>query len=419
MPNTRIIGLSFLQVILLIMFVSPASAMERRRDQFFKEDGHYIVPVPYSYPGIGEGVLLLGVYANAFDTYTDFAGFVIGGDVEGFGAVVTDVHLVDRTLLAEFATQKLSKVAVFNYNGRGMDTDKDDYSILDVDNVETLTTRLRGTFFERMLEISGLVVQNEYHLAALRDRDGNLIFDASDSENTDFQYYTLTMQLDWTDDYQDPRKGVRYNISRWWRDETAEGASEYYQQEHNLTAYVPVGRISTWTFNYFQSDAYVTRQGDTDFNSVESRMGLDCASLTGEQQTQCENAVNNTIAHNRYGTAASMGGASRLRSYPEGRYQGAHTVFYGTEFRWNLTEEFSPFDVGFAKDIRTGVQLAAFWERASVADEKSQLGDIWRDSYGVGLRLVMTSGLVFRAEYAYGDEGGNVVMFFNYPWEGY
>ena len=129
--------------------------------------------------------------------------------------------------------------------------------------------------------------------------------------------------------------------------------------------------------------------------------------------------VNNTIAHNLYGTAASMGGPSRLRSYPQGRYQGAHTVFYGTEFRWNLTEEFQPFDIGVAKDIRTGVQLAAFWERASVADEKSQLGNIWRDSYGVGLRLVMTSGLVFRAEYAYGDEGANVVMFFNYPWEGY
>lgn len=78
-------------------------------------------------------------------------------------------------------------------------------------------------------------------------------------------------------DYQDPRKGVRYAISRWWTDEESAGASEYYQQEHNLTAYIPIGRISTWAFNYFRSDAFVTRTGDTDFASVENRLGLTCS----------------------------------------------------------------------------------------------------------------------------------------------
>ena len=92
---------------------------------------------------------------------------------------------------------------------------------------------------------------------------------------------------------------------------------------------------------------------------------------------------------------------------------------YGTEIRWNLTEEFEPFDIGVAKDIRTGVQLSFFWETASVADEKDKLGDIWRESYGIGVRLVMSSGIVFRAELATGDEGSQSILFFNYPWTGF
>lgn len=410
-----------LQLILLVTFVSPSTAMERRRDQFIKEHGHYIVPVPISYPGLGEAVALGGVYANAHDTYTDYAGFIIGGDIEGFGLAASDMHLIDRTLIAEVGTERLSKITVFNYNGRGMESDKDDYGLIELDDIRSEVARLRSSFYDRMLEAQVLVVDNQYHLAALRDKDGNLIQDTSDSETIDSRYFMLGLQLDWTDDFQDPRKGVRYNIARWWRNETQANTSEYYQLEHNLTAYLPVGRISTWAFNLFLSDAHVTRQGDTDFASVEQLLGVDCDApdLTTTDRLRCIQSVENAIAHNRYGTASSMGGVSRLRSYPEGRYAGAHVMFYGTEFRWNLTEEFHPFDIGIAKDIRTGIQLSAFWETATVADEKDKLGDIWRDSYGFGIRFVMTSGLVFRAEIADGDEGSNIVMFLNYPWSDY
>ncbi len=411
--------LFFLLNILLLVFISPGQAMERRRDQFMKEPAHYLVPVPISYPGIGEGFAAIGVNANAHDSYNDYAVFVLGGDFEGFGGVATDMHLIEKTLIAEVAFEKLNKVAIFSYNGRGMDNHKDDYNVFELDDVESTTARLRGTFQNRMFELQALMVNHEVHMSALRDKDGNLIRDTRNSEMIEQQYLMFGFQFDWTDDYQDPRKGIRYDISRWEGNESTSGSPDYYQLEHNLTAYIPIGRISTWAFNYFRSDAYVERVGETDFATVAARMDLDCSGLSGAQQLQCQQAVYNTIAHNRYGTAASMGGPSRLRSYPEGRYKGAHTLFYGTEFRWNITEEFRPFDIGIAQDIRTGVQLSAFWETASVADEKDKLGDIWRDSYGVGLRLIMTSGIVFRMEVASGDEGENIVMFFNYPWLGY
>lgn len=421
MPGPRKRLTIFSLIILLLALTASADAMERRRDQFMKEPGHYIIPMPYSLPGVGDGFLVAGTINNAHDSYTDYIGFIIGGDLQGAGAIAKDMHLIDQKLIADVFVQTIDKATIRNYNGRGMESSKDDYSLLEFDDAQYAATRFTGTFYDRMFEIGMAAFKGESHLASLRDREGNLIIDAQDSEPEEFYFYTASIQLDWTDDYQDPRRGVRYNISRWWRDETSASASDFYQQEHNITAYIPIGRISTWAFNFFRSDAIVTRTGDTDFASVEDRLGLNCSdpSLTPSQQTQCEQVVNNTIANNRYGTVGGIGGWQRLRSYPNDRYKAAHALFYGTEIRWNLTEEFKPFDIGIAKDIRTGIQLALFWETATVADEKDKLGDIWRDSYGMGVRMVTASGLVIRGDWATGDEGSEISVIVGYPWEGF
>jgi hypothetical protein len=43
------------------------------------------------------------------------------------------------------------------------------------------------------------------------------------------------------------------------------------------------------------------------------------------------------------------------------------------------------------------------------------VGDIYRSSYGLGLRLISASGFVYRADYATGDEGSEVSVIFSYP----
>lgn len=184
---------------------------------------------------------------------------------------------------------------------------------------------------------------------------------------------------------------------------------------------MPIGKRSTWVFNYFQADAHVTRLGETNFAAVEAQQGLNCSDpgLTAAQQLQCQQVINNIIANNTYGSVENLGGWDRLRSYPDGRYKGAHTRFVGTEFRWNLTEEFTPFDIWIARDIRTTIQVAFFYERGTIEDSKDLLGDIWRDSYGVGLRMVTASGLVFRGDIATGDEGAEVSVIIGYPWESF
>lgn len=419
--HVRIFSCYLLVVVMLITFVGNTQAMERRRDQFIKQHGHYIIPMPYSLPGIGDGLLLAGTYNNAHDSYTDYIGFVLTGDLQGFGAIAKDVHLVPRTLIADFSYQRINNGTVNSFNTRGMANGENDYTLLDFEDNDYSAVRLTATFYDRMFELNAAALNGKGTLVRIRDKDGNLIQDANGASDNKYTVYTLGMVFDWTDDYQDPRRGVRYQLSRWWRDEAFTNSSDFYQIEHNLTGYIPFGKRSTWVFNYFRADAHVTRQGSTDFSTVEADQGLNCSdsALSPVQQELCNSVVNNTVANNIYGTVGSIGGWSRLRSYPNDRYKGAHVRFYGTEYRWNITEEFKPFDIGIAKDIRTGIQFAMFYERATVADPKGELGDIWRDSYGIGARIVTASGIVFRGDYATGDEGPEITAIIGYPWESF
>jgi len=419
MEYIQFIRTLFISVLSLVLLTQNTFATERRKDQFSKEPGYYVVPFPYSLPGIGEGLLIGGAYNNIADTHSDLIGFVLTGDLEGGGLVSLDNHLIPNRLILDLSAQYLSTAAVRNYNQRGMTGGKDDYSILNIEDNEFYALRLTGTWYERMFEVYGGALSGKSNLKQISDKDGNVVQTSTGATESSSTLYTFGARFDLTDDYQDPRRGVRYQVSRWWDDREGQTTSKFYQTEHNFTGYIPIGKRSTIALNVFKADATVTRQGETDFATIESQQGLNCsdASLSASEQLQCQQVVNNIIANNTYGSVSSLGGWGRLRSYPDGRYNGSHSLFYGAEFRWNVSDEFKPFDIWIAKDIRTTIQLAVFYERGSIADTESSVGDIWRESYGIGARMVTASGLVFRADIATGDEGAEVSVIIGYPWE--
>jgi len=400
-------------------FAGNAFSAERRKDQFSKDPGYYIAPIPYSLPGVGEGVLIGGAYNNIAGTHSDVIGFALTGDIEGVGIVSLDNHLISNRLILDVSAQYLTDAAVRNYNQRGMLGDENDYSVLNIKDNEFYGLRLTGTWYERMLELYGGVLSSKTNLAEIRNKDGQVIQVANNADDNSSTLYTLGFRFDLTDDYQDPRRGFRYQVSRWWDDRSGQQTSKFYQTEHNITGYIPIGKRSTIALNAFKADATVTRLGETDFSTIESQQGLNCsdASLSSSEQLQCTQVVNNIIANNTYGSVSSLGGWGRLRSYPDGRFNGSHLLFLGAEFRWNITDEFTPFDIWIAKDVRTTIQLAFFYERGSIEDIESRVGDVWKESYGIGARMVTASGLVFRADVATGDEGTEVSVIIGYPWE--
>ncbi len=407
-------------VVLALVLGSMAEASifpDRRKDQFATDFGYALFPYPYSLPGIGTGLGLVGGARNFAGTHADAYGMAFGGDIVGLALGVAEVHVIPDTLLLDTGFSSISSATIQSYSQRGMNTDKNDYSNIELGDMTYYGSRMTATFLERRFELYGAYYQGRSQVKSIRNRDGNIIIETQSSQVDRGHVTILGTRVDLTDDYADPRRGVRLDISRSLTPPRDSGP-DFYVQDMSFTGYVPLGRRSTWALNYFHSDAHVRRQGEINPVDVETDLGLACdtiADLTERQR--CHDVVKNTVANNTYGTASSLGGFSRLRSYSNGRYSGAHTRFYGTEIRWNLTDESTPYDIFIMKDIRTAWQIAFYYELGSTADLRSEVGDIWRSTTGIGLRMVTASGVVFRADVATGREGVSPSIFIGYPWE--
>ena len=396
-----------------------ASAPERRRDQFPKDFGYAAFPYPYRLPGIGSGLSFAAGAFNIADTYTDAYAIAFAGDVKGGAVGVGDIHLIPRTLILDLGYSGISKAAFQSYAQRGMNTSKDDFRLLEVGDTEYYGARMTATFLERRFELHGAWYEGASRLKNIRDKEGNLIIEAQDPPRGRGHTTLLGARLDLTDDYTDPRRGLRLDVTRTQSPPRGSGP-DYFVMDYNTTAYVPFRKRDTLALNLLRSDAFVTRQGETDRAALQQQLGFNCAGVADPTQQQlCNEVIDTTIANNRVGTATSLGGFDRLRSYPQGRFKGAHTLFLGAEYRWNLTDERTPFDIFVMKSVRTSIQLAFFYETGVTSDTRSDLyrRNNMRDSYGTGLRIVTASGVVLRADLARGKEGFSSAIFIGYPWE--
>lgn len=412
---------SFAAASLLLVLAGSAQASwipDRRKTQFSTEFGYALFPYPYSLPGIGEGLGVVGGAMNINNTTTDAYALMFTGDVKGLAAGVGEVQIAPQHLFLDIGYATVTAATMQSYSQRGMNTNKNDFSNLELGDTTYFGSRLTSTFFDRRFEIYGAYYQGSSRLKSIRDKDGNVIIESSTMPVERGHVTIIGTRFDFTDDYQDPRRGLRVDISR-SHTPPKDSGPDYYSQDYNATAYVPLGRRSTWAFNYFRSDAHVDRQGEVRGDVIAQQdLGHLCTSLPpGPDRAACEDYVKNKIDNNTYGTASSLGGFNRLRSYPNMRYKGAHTIFYGSEIRWNLTDESTPYDIFIMRDVRTSWQIALYYEIGSVADKRSDLGNLWRSSTGVGLRMVTASGVVFRADVATGREGIAPSIFIGYPWE--
>jgi hypothetical protein len=407
----------FSLVVLFLSLLLPVAgqAIDRRKPQFQTESSYLVFPMPIALPGVGEMVVVTLLAGNVAGTNIDTYVLGITGDAEGYAGQFGDIHILPETLIFDLFSHNLNKVTFNNYASRGMDSDPDDYTLVEQTRFEGLETKLTLTLFDRRFELFGVQYDQASTTSRILDSGGELIADLSPANQSESKTTTFGAVVDYTDDRQDPRVGVRSEVSRSTTPTDDLDAPEFNVWDSNVTVYIPVGKISTIALNYFQSDAEVTREGQTDLTVLEQELGIEC-----EGDSECETARDNLVqsnwAGNKYGTATSLGGDERLRGYPFGRYKGAHVRFYGAEFRWNLSEETKPFDWFIWKDVRTGTQIAFFYETGTVADSIEDLGTLNRSNYGIGFRLVTASGFVYRPEVAMGEEGVAASMTFNYPW---
>ncbi|MDH3975242.1 MAG: hypothetical protein OEV42_13255 [Deltaproteobacteria bacterium] len=96
----------------VIVFISDAHAIERRRNQFLDEQGYYVFITPYSLPGIGGGAGLVGAVSNVANSYTDLYTYILDGDLEGGGFAISDVHILSKRLVFDLTGSKFRKIII-------------------------------------------------------------------------------------------------------------------------------------------------------------------------------------------------------------------------------------------------------------------------------------------------------------------
>lgn len=427
-PHTGMNGRQLKRVCIIILLLACAVGLwprrvsaekgfaERRRDQFGKNFSYFVYPIFGEIPGLGTAAGVGTSVLNMSGTDADFTGYWVEGDFKAAGLTLLDLHLLPKRLVFDVGYNDYL-VAPLQYQ-RGMGSSPSNYIQPKAEGYYFIS-QLTLTFSERRFELYARHITGNQRLHEVLDSDGHA-FGAVDTGRHEFHGNTLGFIVDLTDDRLDPRKGLRLEVARKMPDNNNRLRSDYHVMDYNLTGYLPAREWDTLALNFFFSKAYVLRQGVTDFSALQQEEGLGCAQRApGPEQDQCQvteaDRIDAIIAQNRFGTASALGGTQRLRSYDNGRFYAGNALFYGIEYRWNLTNEFTPFDLFFAKGVRTGIQLAAFAEQGAVTDD---LGRIWknrRTSYGIGARLIL-SGVVIRADLADGDEGRQFQFFITYPW---
>lgn len=402
-----------------VLFLESAHAdwfPDRRRDQFPTEDAYLVVPLPYSYPGVGEGFFLIGSASNVFDSTTDVVYIEVTGDATGRVAYVDELPVIAEHLFFSMQFQDINRAIVNNYDIRGMNgSGGNDYTLLDVSQADNSVIRFDYTFDNRRYNFFISQMTEEYTLDAILDPDGNPITQLAEPYHNKIRTDSIGFSIDYTDDYLDPRDGFHFDVSYLDSPARTTNDPDFYVLNYNFLYYQPFRHADTLVLNYFQSDAHVRTIGNINATDIRDELNLNCGADPSCLQTEQE-LVNNIINARTYGSASTLGGLERLRSYPQGRYEGGHAGFVGAEYRWNLTDEATPFNYLFWKDVRTGKQIAFFAEAGSVSEKASDLWDEQRYTYGVGFRILAASGSVYRADIATGDEGTEIVVFFFYPW---
>ena len=409
--------IKFLLCIFLFVFfiVGAADAFEidRRREQFNKHYGQLFVPLPYSLPGLGTGLLLIGNFGNIADTTTDFAAIGAIGDAEFIFTFLDELFIAPELLYLQYLRAHGFKFAFQQYSSRGMNTLKNDFQYGIGNSYDLNAPTLKLTFIDRMLEIGIGINKQSGTFQKFVNPDENdptkqgetvATFDPGLEINI-ANKIEFSIRIDFTDDYKDPRKGIRNSlfIDR----QTAKISSEpsFDVVTNDLQIYIPVLEKSTIVFDLQVSDAYVTKKGETNLEVLKIKNGFN------------ENLANAELASNTNGTSLSLGGGDRLRSLPEGRFQGAHTIYYAAEFRWNYSSTGGEkLDLFFIQDLVEELQVALFIEQGSISETKSELGKTVKTSVGSGFRFLSGSGNLYRADFATGEEGPAFSVIIQYPW---
>lgn len=409
---------------ILFILVIPIFTLgfERKQEQFLNTPSYFLLPAPFQIPGIGNGWILFGGINNIALDYLDVYAYGFSGDVQGEGIGFDDLHIFSQLFSLKGGVQNVRTASVLTFDDRGMGNSKNEFTYLNAKKIKQASAGAELTFWNRRVNFYYNYYTQTYDVQKMLNSDEEEIVEFQDKQRIGQSHVSASFLLDLTNDFQDPTMGFRMSLSQLRPQMDTQFSNSRYSvinQGYNL--YLPIGKWSSFVLHYFKSDAYTDKKGTDDEDEIAAELNLkDCATYSGDAQSECEQAqeklITRTRMQNLYGLSTTLGGKDRLRGYPTGRFSGSHTRFYGAEFRWNLDSSVVPFDIFLIRDTRSAFQIAFFYEAGTTGDDEEEMLEHFRDSKGAGLRVVAKSGYVFRLDYGMSDEGSEFTLLGSYPW---
>ncbi|MEC9296172.1 MAG: hypothetical protein VYD28_00660 [SAR324 cluster bacterium] len=414
--------LLFRRVIFVLLFLfcwsSTASAiLFERRKTFESEISWFVYPVVGSIPGVQDFYGLGGTVSGIGGSESDITAISLRGKAEYFDddfkidiLSIFDIPLFTNHLTFTWFTTKIRN-AGWPEGERGIDSDPDSMYYLLASNVDASGGEISVNVLENQLEFYYAYSDASVKPYGLVDPNGTF----SNAQNAEIiespRGYRYGLYLDDTDNRRDPRIGYRFQYEKWGQPSSRAGNSEYFQEDYNLSGYIPVlaeGK-GVLVLNQFFGSSTVIKKGTVDQSLYVCNNTLKpgCQALLDELYAR-------QVAEAENGKATSLGGTNRLRGYRTNRFYDSYTNFRGAEFRWYVHEVQEAFNYFLEKGTFAGLQLAFFYEHGTVSPDKASLWKNMRSSYGAGTRFIFNT-IIVRIDRGFGKEGGETTFFVGYP----
>ena len=412
----------FRHVILALLFLflwssTTYAILFERRKTFESEISWFVYPVVGSIPGVQDFYGLGGTVSGIGGSESDITLVSLKGDAEYFDddfqidiLSVFDIPLFTSHLTFSWFSTKIRN-AGWPEGERGIVSDPESMYYLLATNVDASGGELSFNVLENQLELYYGYSDASVKPYGLVDPNGTF-YNAQNSGIIESpRGYRYGLYIDDTDNRRDPRIGYRFQYEKWGQPSSRAGNSEYFQEDYNISGYLPIldeGK-GVLVLNQFFGSSTVIKKGKVDRSQFvcDNSLKPGCQDLLDElyarQKAEAEN-----------GKATSLGGTNRLRGYRTNRFYDSYTNFQGAEFRWYVHEAQEAFNFFLEKGTFAGFQLAFFYERGTVSPDKYSLWKNMRSSYGAGTRFIFNT-IIVRIDRGIGKEGGETTFFVGYP----
>ena len=372
----------FCLILLLLSLFHDVFAFppERRRSYDDRSPNEYLfIPAVASLPGIGVFVGIVSSFSNIADTGIDAAlstaDSIDSSDIKVRVGAVRNLPLFIPGLTLEYWFGDI-KFQDYQYYLPGRNSPN--YTIPVTGQILFQQLRPNLRLWERRINV-------QYTLSFSGgfgvDEDGNEVEQNNHSANGQ-------IFLDFTDDFTDPRIGIRL---RYQRSLTPPKSSIFGKDSDSSSIFKQDEEVTTesWQFSYFipTSERWVIA-GDIQYAEANGREDSD---------------------------DIVVGGSPPLRGYPGNRWSDRYSFYTTIEPRYTIPLNYY-LDIYVVQGKVDGLQFATFYEVGQVSPDlhDEPLLDDLHHSYGFGIRLLLEA-IVLRFDYALSDEGSETTLTIDQP----